>query len=161
MQTIFFRRAVFPEGGFDTQISRFFGDFVVLMRMAESWQVGAVAEPLVRIRLHAGQASQKPISESIPMRTKVLLAYCDELRTRWSASEVAPLERHVRNLHTLHLGWGWLAAPDTAEADACASSIGAFKGLDLGGALRALGRVALLRGPGVKLANLVRKLANR
>ncbi len=161
MQTIFYRKSVFPKGGFDTQISRFFGDFVILMRMAEGARVGSIAEPLMRIRFHAGQASRKPISESIPMRTELLLAFCNELRTRWPESEVMPLEKSIRRLHALHLGWGWLAAADFAEASACAERMGPVGGVPVGKVLGVLERLAPWRGPRVKLAGLVRKLAER
>jgi hypothetical protein len=94
------------------------------------------------------------------MRTELLLTFCDELRTRWPESEVMPLEKSVRRLHALHLGWGWLAAADPAEASACAARMGPIGGISVGKVLGTLERVAPWRGPRRKLAGLVRKLAD-
>jgi glycosyltransferase involved in cell wall biosynthesis len=161
MQTVFFRRAVFPPGGFDPTVPRFFGDFILLMRMAESWRVGLIAEPLVRVRVHPGQASQMSLAESVPMRTTLFLSYLDELRGRGSTLDLDAFERQVRRAHVLHLGWGWLAASGTAEAHACARSIGAVKGLPLGAALEAIERVGPFRTARACLAGVVRKLSLR
>ncbi|HRG97326.1 MAG TPA: glycosyltransferase family 2 protein, partial [Polyangiaceae bacterium] len=161
MQTVFFRRAVFPDGGFDTTVSRFFGDFLLLMRMAESWDVGFLAEPLVRVRLHPGQASLMSLGASVPMRTEVFLAYIDELRAKGSPLDTRLFERQVRRLHVLHLGWAWLAATGTDEARTCARAIGSVRGLPLGHALDLVEKVGPFRGARTRLADVVRKAALR
>lgn len=159
MQTVFFRRTVFPPGGFDPTVSRFFGDFILLMRMAEGWGVGLVADPLVRVRVHPGQASQMPLAESVPVRTKLFLAYLDELRRRGSGLDLARFERQVRRTHVLHLAWGWLAAADRQEAEACARGIGDVTRVPLRSALDVVERVGPFRSARARLAKAVRRLA--
>lgn len=161
MQTIFFRRAVFPDGGFDPTMSRFFGDFILLMRMAETWQVGTLPDVLVKIRLHDGQASQRPLSEAVPIRTRLFLAYLDELRAKGSTLPIDQFERQVRRLHVLHLGFGWLEAKEAREAEVCAREIGSLKGVKLGPALDLVERLGPFRKARAKLAEVVRKVALR
>lgn len=161
MQTVFFRRTVFPEGGFDTTVSRFFGDFILLMRMAESWRVGFLAEPLVRVRLHPGQASLMSLGDSVPMRTKIFLSYIEELRERRSPLDTRLFERQVKRLHVLHLGWGWLAASGAQEAHTCAREIGSVSGLPVGPVLDLVEKAGPFREARTRLADVVRKVALR
>lgn len=158
MQTVFFRKSVFPPGGFDPTVSRFFGDFILLMRMAEQCRVGLLEEPLVRVRVHPGQASQMSLAESVPIRTSLFLSYLEELRRKRSPLDLLTFERWVRRAHVLHLGWGWLAASGRDEAHACAQRIGSVSGVPIGAVLDAIDRVGPFRSSRVRLAKLVRRL---
>ncbi len=122
---IMFRRAAL-EGGFDESLSIHFGDFVILMRIAETWDVGLLAKTLWRNRRHAEQASGAvPISQSVPLRTEILRRYCAEFAARWPAEStlVRGLERSLDRTHRLGLLWGWASAPHRSEADACLTQL--------------------------------------
>jgi glycosyltransferase involved in cell wall biosynthesis len=123
------------SAGFDESISIHWGDFVLLMRIAETRDIAMLADPVVRIRRHSGQASSFPLSTSIPARTEMLRAYCAEFRRRWPNDRdfAARLERHVPRAHRMGLLWGWLSARNESEAGAC---LAVLDGTMLDGALR-------------------------
>jgi glycosyltransferase involved in cell wall biosynthesis len=161
MQSVFYRREPIVEH-FDATISPHYGDFVILMRMAEHGRVGFIAETLVKVRQHDGQASKWPVSRGIPLRTQILLDYCRELRSRWPADEVAALERDVRRAHALYLAWGWLAAPDREEADACIASMNGSKlESGLAAVLRGVDRIGATPAARRRIADFARRVANR
>ena len=161
MQSVFYRREELAAGWDDT-ITPHFGDFVILMRMAEGRSVGLIAETLTRVRHHDGQASKWTLSRGIPLRTEVLLAYCRELSLRWPASDVAALERDVRRAHALYLAWGWLSAPDRQEAEACLAGLDR-SGVEAGLAkvMRAFDKLGSLPDARRRVASVVRRVANR
>lgn len=126
MQTIFFRASVLKKGGFDEEISPYFGDFVVLMRIAEDHAVGYIAEALVEVRQHSGQESRTlPKSEAETYRDRLLGAYCDEYAARWpnEVERIAALRAARRTTRRLALLRGWLAAPSSEEGQACLAAL--------------------------------------
>ena len=151
MPGIVFRHEVVKDG-FDEALPFHFGDFVLLMRMAEGHDVALHATPLVQIRRHHEQASQSmPLSRAIPLRTQVLVDYLREYEARHpeDAGLVRRLHRRVALGHRAGLAWGWVNALDPAEAEACAEGLGRgfldasarrlLLGLDRVGARNALG----------------------
>lgn len=145
MPGLVFRRDALGDG-FDEQLPIHFGDFTLLMRLAEGAEVALIAEPLVRIRRHAAQASvSMPLSKSIPLRTEVLEAYLREYEARHprDGAFVQGLRRRVQVGHLTGLLWGWLTAPDASEARACAAVLGELGGAPVVAALDGLERLGL------------------
>lgn len=160
---IVFRKSVFDERGWDESLSMHFGDFVVLMEMAETHDAMLIAEPLLRLRLHGRNASNVPLSTAAPMLHGTLLRYVDNFEKRWP--HLADFARQLRNSSraTLRrfLVWGWVSADDELEAQRCtallrenghrlvaaaldavgAIGLGAARRRGITGALRKLGRV--------------------
>ena len=127
MPGLVFRTDALREG-FDESLSMHFGDFVLLMRLAERREVFLSSERHVLVRRHDGQASQSmPMSRAIPLRTETMLAYCDEYLERYpdETSFIRPLKRRTKILHRVGLAWGWVTAADAAEATACVSAMDA------------------------------------
>jgi glycosyltransferase involved in cell wall biosynthesis len=138
MQGLTFRREVFGDRGFDRDVSPHFGDFVILARIAERYDVGVFAEPVMHVRKHAAQASGGfPASKWAVLRRDMLVRYCAEYRARHPGEEafVRKLERAIALRYRLSLVWGWAAAEDNGEADACVAQ------LDGNAAERVAGRV--------------------
>jgi len=135
-----------------------FGDFVILMRMAERGDVAMVDETVMQVRHHAGQHSVRvPLSKATALRSQLLLDYCAEYLGRHPQDEafVARLRRRIEAFHRLTMLWGWCVAPDGAEAEACARGLGTSL-LDAG-AGRALGLAARVGlRPRVKSERVVR-----
>ena len=126
MPGVVFRRAAIRDA-FDDSLSIHFGDFVLLMRIAEKYDLFLTNEPLVRVRRHAGQASlAMPFSEGIPHRTRTLLDYCDEYLGRHpdDVEFVARLRRRIGLVHRVGLAWGWAVARSPEEATACRDRLG-------------------------------------
>jgi hypothetical protein len=128
MPGLVFRREVLARA-FDERITPHFGDFVVLMKIAETWDVAVVAESLMNIRKHEAQASTIPHSRSIPMRTELLLQYCEDLAARCpqEAGYADGLRQQIQRAHTLGLVWAWLASGEASEADACIAGLGSTR----------------------------------
>ena len=116
-----FRREALPPAGFDENLPINWGDFTVLMRMAERWEVAVLRDTLYSWRVHGRNSSNIALSAAIPMRTSVLLDYCREYTERHPGDEafVHRLEWHVRRGVFRSLIWGWVAAPDAEEGRAC------------------------------------------
>lgn len=119
-----FRRETLQPDGFDESISIHFGDFVLLLKIAERWDVAILADPLISVRIHAGAASSIPLSRSIPIRSTLLLEYCasmptetEQQRTRRRRSE-----RNVLRGEATSLIWGWITSDD-AESRACREAL--------------------------------------
>lgn len=126
MNDLVFRRPVL-QGAFDDSLSIHFGDFVLLMRIAESWNLFLSADSLMKVRRHLGQASQSiPLSRGIPQRTRVLNDYCVEYLARHpnEKSSVTKLQRRIALLHRVGMIWGWAFASDLSEATACMNQLG-------------------------------------
>lgn len=126
MPGLVFRRSAFPAEGFDESLPIHFGDFVLLMRAAEDGGMVAVAEPVVRIRMHAGQASALPRSRSIAMRTEVLTKHLDEYAERRPEHQalVTDLRQRIALTHRAGMLWGWVVGANDAERRACLESLG-------------------------------------
>ncbi len=158
MPGLLFRRAVFGDQGFDRDVSPHFGDFVILARIAERYDVGVFAEPVMHVRKHAAQASGGfPASQWAVQRRDVLASYCAEYLRRHpdEAAFVKKLERAVALRYRLALVWGWAGAEERTEADACLAQLDSnvaerAAGRVLAGLDRAVGRkrVRLLADPG-------------
>jgi glycosyltransferase involved in cell wall biosynthesis len=157
MQGVVYRRAALPEAGFDVAQPTHFGDFVLLMRLVEQGSVATLRDVLLQVRKHESAASQIPYSRAVPMRTKVLLAFCREYAERHSEIEVDRLVRWVERGHRVSLLYGWFAAADDAEARACADYLGASVTAErLRVLLRALDKVRIRRA-----SKLWRRLGRR
>jgi len=126
MPGIVFRRGAIARG-FDESLPIHFGDFVLLMRIAEERAVALIADPLIRVRRHAAQASQGvPFSRGIALRTRVLLSYLDEYEGRHPGERafVERLRKRAAIVHRTGLAWGWVVATDSSEARACVNAFG-------------------------------------
>lgn len=164
MPGLVFRRDAFGAGGFDESLPIHFGDFVLLMRAAEEGGMVAVAEPVLRVRMHPGQASALPRSRSIAMRTEVLSRFLGEYASRHPDEQrlVEELRRRVALTHRAGLVWGWVIGNEDAERHACLESLG---DAPLDGALRRalswVGRRGLRPGRvGPRLVKIVRDSAD-
>jgi glycosyltransferase involved in cell wall biosynthesis len=125
MQGIVFR--VEPlRRAFEKDMSPHFGDFVLLMKLAEQGDVYLSAETGVHVRMHEAQASNIVWSRAIPMRTKILSQYCDDYvrRNPQDRAFMLPLRARVQEMQRIGLLWGWANAADDNEAHACAEAIG-------------------------------------
>ncbi len=160
---IVFRKSAFDARGWDETLSMHFGDFVVLMEMAETHDAMLIAEPLLRIRLHGRNASNVPLSNAAPMLYGTLVEYVAKFEERWPYMSDFARELRQSSRATLRrfLIWGWVSADDEAEALRCtvllrenghrlvaagldavgATGLGATRRRGMAGALRKLGRV--------------------
>ncbi len=126
MPGLVFRRDVLGDG-FDTKLPIHFGDYVLLMRIAETNDLAMVAEPLVHIRRHSAQASQSmPMSRSVALRSEVLKDYVDEFLRRHpdETERASNFRKRIEVLHRVGLIWGWFAAPSPEEGRACLELLG-------------------------------------
>ncbi|HEY8078542.1 MAG TPA: glycosyltransferase family 2 protein, partial [Labilithrix sp.] len=117
MQSIFYRRVALGPEGIDPKLSLHWGDFVVLMRIAETWDVGLLEEPLVHVRRHAAQASAAhAVSRGMEMRREMLERYVDELAERHPADAIfiRELRARIAVAHRTGMLWGWVVAGDDA-----------------------------------------------
>jgi glycosyltransferase involved in cell wall biosynthesis len=116
-----FRRAALAPVEWDERLPMNWGDFTVLMRIAERWDVAVLTEPLYAWRIHGQNSSRLALSCSLAIRTGVLRHYCAEYLARHPDERrfVARLEAHMERDLRRSLVWGWLAAPDAKEAGDC------------------------------------------
>lgn len=144
---ILYRREAIETFEFDESLHILFGDFVMLARMAETWDVGIIAEPLMHIRLHNQQGTASlPLSQAIPLRTGMMRDYCAEFLTRWpdQGAFIHSLERRLDRSQRIGLLWGWASAPNGHEAEACLRGLGkSLKDVIVVGLLRRLDRLGL------------------
>lgn len=168
MPGLMYRTEVFGGRGFDRDVSPYFGDFTILSRIAERYDVGVIAEPVMYVRKHTAQASRSfPVSEWAPMRSETLRAYCTEYLGRHpeDAAFVAKLRRSVEIRHRVALLWGWASAEERRESRVCTELFGqtaadraagqVLRGIERLGARRLLKRIA--EGDGIrKLARVFR-----
>jgi glycosyltransferase involved in cell wall biosynthesis len=131
MPGLVFRRSAFGSEGFDATLPIYYGDFVLLMRAAESGGMIAVDKPVVRIRRHAGQESAKPLSMGIALRTELMNAYLDEYASRHPGDRelVDRLRGRVALSHRAGMLWGWVVARDESEWRKCLDALG-DRGMD-------------------------------
>ena len=141
-----FRASALAREGFDPALPMNWGDFTMLMRLAELGDVIVDSKTLYRWRVHGGNASNVAFSESIPLRTRVLLDYVEEFAHRHPADR-ALADRYramVRRTHYTGLLWGWLSTPVADDANRCRELLGKTPlGLALGGLLRVLESLGL------------------
>ena len=116
-----FRREVVKTSGFDERCPIHWGDFTILMRIAEQWDVAVVAESLFSWRSHDQNSSRMAFSQSIPLRTSVLRDYCSEYAVRHPEDSefLNRLKSLVDRGHSRGLLWGWLVASNDAESRTC------------------------------------------
>jgi glycosyltransferase involved in cell wall biosynthesis len=117
---ITFRRSALGAAGFDESLPMNWGDFTILMRLAERGDVAVVAEPLMRWRVHGGNASLVRAADAIPLRTAVLARYLEEFAARHPA-EGATIARYrslLARSHARGLLRGWFSASSLADARA-------------------------------------------
>jgi glycosyltransferase involved in cell wall biosynthesis len=124
MQSIAYRREALAPKGMDDSLPCYFGDYVILMRMAEKGDVGMLAEPLVQVRRHEGQFSEMKefkLNEAFALRNKVMRDYCAEFRERWPSDTAfaQTMEGGLRRMVRIGSVWGWLTAPNGDDAKAC------------------------------------------
>lgn len=161
MQGLMFRSEVFRPNGFDTSLSPHYGDFVLLSRIAEDWDVSLLRDPVMAVRKHDAQASRSlPTSQWADMRKRALHAYCDEYLARHpgDAAFVRGLRRAIDLRRQVALVWGWLSSGEAAESRTCAELLedsttglalsAMLRGIEGAGARPALRKVAL--GGGVR-----------
>lgn len=126
MHGLVFRRSVLRDT-FDDSLSIHFGDFLLLMRIAESWNLFLSADSLMKVRRHAGQASQSiPLSSIILQRTCILNAYCVEYLSRHpnEKQSLTKLQRRIALLHRVGMAWGWAISSNSSEATVCINQMG-------------------------------------
>jgi glycosyltransferase involved in cell wall biosynthesis len=118
---IVFRRTALERFDFDESLPIHWGDFTILMRMAEQWDVVVLSDSLFSWRVHGRNASGLAFSRSIPLRTRVLLDYLVEYGARHPTETEfrRALEHYVHRGHLQGLLWGWITALDAEEAEAC------------------------------------------
>jgi len=127
MQSISYRTEALQAVGFDETLSPHFGDFVVLMRIAERWNVGHLAGSLVGVGQHEGQTSAgMSVLDGVELRGRLLGAYCDEYEGRWpeDRARVAAMRAGLHAALRRTLLRGWLEAASASEAAACLGALG-------------------------------------
>lgn len=126
MPGLVFRRSAFGADGFDESLPIHFGDFVLLMRAAETGGMVAVEECVVKIRRHPGQASMMPLSKSIALRSELMTSYLEEFAARHpdQSGLVSKLRGRVALSHRVGMVWGWTVAEDDRERRACVETLG-------------------------------------
>jgi glycosyltransferase involved in cell wall biosynthesis len=155
---IMFRSSILKPTGFPEEISLHWGDIAMLMRMAEDRAVVMIAERLFRYRVHGTNASAKPLSDAVRMRTDVMVPYCRDRRARrpQDAALIDRMEGHLRRTYRRDLIAGWLAAPHAEEAETCLRALEPVAPLPAR-ALRAAQRLGLGPGPRQTLFRLLKR----
>lgn len=157
---IVFRKSSFDERGWDESLSMHFGDFVVLMQMAEMHDAMLIADPLLRIRLHERNASNVQMSSAAPMLYSALVKYIADFSRRWPL--MADFGRNLSTLarasYSRFLAWGWLSASDDAEARRCTALLRENGDRFLAASLDAISRIGLGAGRRKGMAGVVQKL---
>src|SRR5207247_1296204 len=69
---IVFRRTALEATGFDDQLPMNWGDFTVLMRIAETWDMDVLRDTLYSWRSHGQNSSNIALSHTLQIRTRVL-----------------------------------------------------------------------------------------
>lgn len=156
---IVFRTSTLVPGGWDEKLSMHFGDYVVLMRLAEQHEAALIAEPLMRLRLHGRNASNVPMSSASPLQFQIISSYIAEFAGRWPSDPLnSSLKLFARNTLIRHLYWGWLSAEDDAEANRCIELLKAEGEKVLPNVLLVAGRLGLSANRRSSLTDLMRRL---
>jgi len=118
---IMYRRAVFDYWHFDASLPIYFGDFIVLMRIAKANDVGLIADELIHVRMHSENAQLIPLNRAIAFRTDLMLSYCAEYIARWPNDRefAGNIEKQIDRVNHVGLLLGWISALDEADAEAC------------------------------------------
>lgn len=118
---ILFRSDLLKVHGFDVALPMNWGDFPILMRLAERGDVAVHEDPLFRWRVHGANSSNIPSSDAVPLRTRLLLDYCDEFAARHPAETrfTATIRAHAARTHLKGLLWGWISAGTEDDALRC------------------------------------------
>jgi hypothetical protein len=143
MQSVGYRMTALAPDGIDVKLSPYWGDFVLMMRLAEKHDVGLLAEPLFTMREHLGQYSVTDHRENghrkkdgskgrwlkadvFGGRARMLASYYAEFVARWP-NDVAfarELEAALRKSTRKGSVWGWVLADDDEDAKACIDILG-------------------------------------
>lgn len=118
---IMYRREALAASGFDETTSIHYGDFVSLMRIAETWDVAVVNETLWQNRKHSRSGTLSiPISQAMSLRSQVFKDYAEGYLTRWpyDPGDVRTIRWELSASFRLGLLWAWLMASD-AEGEGC------------------------------------------
>jgi len=146
---VVFRRDALLARPFDPRLSVHFGDFVVLMRLAELGGAGMIAEPLWSQRIHSGQTTGTgTFSKDAPARLEMMNNYSKEYLERWP--DDANLIRSLRGglIRSVRIGlvWGWMSAASDGESAACIGQLSKAGGAPwLAATLDRLDRLGLTR----------------
>ncbi len=164
MSGIMLRKAAMDPRGFADDLSPYYGDFVLLMRIAENHHVGFLTDSLMQIRRHSDQASLRfNHAKGYVLRTVTLRSYLGELRERFPNDDAFHhrIQRAFEHSNRKVSLWGWLTAPDEDAARECLGVIG-DKTIDaaLQAALARAPRVGLDARMRHRIAPLVRRVAN-
>lgn len=143
MQSVGYRMTALAPVGIDEKLSPYWGDFVLMMRMAEKHDVGLIEEPLFKLRQHEAQFSVTDYRENgnrakdggravwlkadvFGGRARMLRRYFDEYLERHpdDIAFKATLERALRRSTRTGSVWGWMLALDDADAKACLEILG-------------------------------------
>lgn len=118
---VVFRREAFGPAGFDESLSMHFGDYVVLMEIAERWDVMLIREPLMRLRLHGKNASNIPMTESVALLKTAFNRYIHDFAARWPGDSefIRRLQLASRRAYRRMLLWGWISASTETEGVNC------------------------------------------
>lgn len=125
MPGLMYRREVFDIHGFDVGVSMHWGDFSVLMRYAETWDVAMIAESLMAVRRHDGQASvSMDMQKALILRTHHMNEYLDGYLQRHPSESafVEQMRRAVKSVEWRHMAmfkafeWTKSISPKRAEA---------------------------------------------
>lgn len=166
MQGVVYRRSAVVPPGFDEALSCHYGDFVLLMRIAELHDVGLLADSLLSVRRHPQQtsAAMRP-SAAVSLYASTMRAYFEEYRRRHpeAAGVVEDFRTEFRKGLRLAAIWCWLNADTALESSACLRGLeGPGWDASLGRLLRVLDRVGLAGDLRARwLARVARGLANR
>jgi glycosyltransferase involved in cell wall biosynthesis len=127
LQSVVFRASAIKSLLFDESISPNWGDLVVLMRLAESYDVGVIAETLVHVRNHPTQASKKHrLSDDIKGRHEILSSYTEEYVRRHPANQEQFRRMQYGLLQMYRIGMlrSWLLAGNSEEGRAARLALG-------------------------------------
>ncbi len=158
---VVFRREAFSESGFDERLSMHFGDYSVLMEIAERWDVLLIREPLMKLRLHGKNASNIPMTESVSLLRNAFEKYLGDFGARWPADIefLSAMKAAARKAYRRMLLWGWISAASEAEGTGCVRGLNAAGSIRLARILSILNRAGLpQRRRHAILAPLVRQM---
>lgn len=112
--------------GFVESVPVLWGDYILLMVIAETWDVGAIAEVLWGNRRHVAQTSRAmPFSQSIAIRDSLFRDYAHEYLKRWPTETTfaRTLASRAKWSHLTGALWAWFVAPDDNEAESSLSML--------------------------------------
>jgi glycosyltransferase involved in cell wall biosynthesis len=123
---VLFRRDALLAQPFDPTLSVHFGDFVVLMRLAEHGGAGMIRDMLWLQRIHSEMTTGAgTFSKDAPARLEMMQNYSQEYLERWpdDADLIHSLRRGLMGSVRIGLVWGWMAAASDDESAACVTQL--------------------------------------